>query len=196
MQAALDLSAAERPPLRVVAVGSDRDGTGAAARAAAAGLPVFTVRPAGYVDRAAWDRALADAVAVHDPDWLLLAGFLRLVGPEVLTRWPGRILNLHPALLPSFPGLHAVRDALAYGVRVTGTTLFLVDAGTDSGPVVAQRAVPVAPGDTEDVLHERIKEVERAMLTVYLPIVVGGGLALQGRHVRLGRDGLDDRRDR
>jgi phosphoribosylglycinamide formyltransferase-1 len=115
-------------------------------------------------DRAAWDRALAAAVAEHAPDLVVSAGFMRIVGPAVLDRFEGRLLNTHPALLPAFPGAHAVRDALAAGVAVTGATVHLVDAGVDTGPVLARREVPVQPGDDEATLHERIKTEERALL--------------------------------
>lgn len=116
-------------------------------------------------DRAAWDVALTDTVAEHAPDLVVLAGFMKLVGPAFLGVFGGRTLNTHPALSPAFPGMHAVRDALAHGVKVTGATLFVVDAGVDTGPIVAQVAVPVEPGDDETTLHDRIKTAERAMLT-------------------------------
>lgn len=184
LQAVLDLHVAGR--VEVAAVGVDRVGTGAQVRAEAAGVPVFCQRLAEHPDRAAWDDALAVAIGSYTPDWVLLAGFLRLVGPPVLTRFGGRLLNMHPALLPSFPGLHAPRDALAHGVKITGTTLFLVDAGTDSGPIVAQRAVAVLDGDTEESLHERIKHAERALLTEYVPLIAERGLTVTGREVRIG----------
>jgi formyltetrahydrofolate-dependent phosphoribosylglycinamide formyltransferase len=157
------LEAADDPayPARVVAVGSDRDAAGLR-HAARRGLPTFVVRLAG--DRADWDRALAAALAEHEPDLVVSAGFMRVVGPAVLARYEGRLVNTHPALLPAFPGAHAVRDALAAGVPVTGATVHLVDAGVDTGPVLAQREVPVEPGDDEATLHERIKTQERALL--------------------------------
>jgi phosphoribosylglycinamide formyltransferase-1 len=148
-------------PARVVAVGSDRDAEGLA-HAARRGLATFVVPLAA--DRAAWDRELAAAIAVHEPDLVVSAGFMRIVGPAVLDRYEGRLVNTHPALLPAFPGAHAVRDALAAGVPVTGATVHLVDAGVDTGPVLAQREVPVRPGDDEATLHERIKTQERALL--------------------------------
>jgi formyltetrahydrofolate-dependent phosphoribosylglycinamide formyltransferase len=147
----------------VVAVGSDRDADGLAS-ATRRGLPTFVVRPADAGDRPAWDRALAAAIAAHDPDLVVSAGFMRIVGPAVLERFEGRLVNTHPALLPAFPGAHAVRDALAAGVPVTGATVHLVDAGVDTGPVLAQREVPVQPGDDEATLHERIKTQERTLL--------------------------------
>jgi phosphoribosylglycinamide formyltransferase 1 len=159
------LAATDDPayPARVVAVGSDREAPGLR-HATRRGLPTFVVRPADAADRAAWDRALAGAVAAHEPDLVVSAGFMRIVGPAVLDRYEGRLVNTHPALLPAFPGAHAVRDALAAGVPVTGATVHLVDAGVDTGPVLAQREVPVEPGDDEATLHERIKTQERALL--------------------------------
>jgi phosphoribosylglycinamide formyltransferase-1 len=125
----------------VVAVGTDRDGVRALDRARAAGVEAFTVRPADHPDREAWDAALADALLRHEPDLVVCAGFMRILGRPVLDRFGGRVVNTHPALLPSFPGAHAVPDALAYGVKVTGVTVHLVDEGVDTGPVLAQAAV-------------------------------------------------------
>lgn len=184
LQAVLDLHVAGR--VRVAALGVDRPGTGAQDRAEAAGVPVFTCPFTGGALRSSWDGALTEAVAAHAPGWVLLSGLKRLVGPPLLDRFPGRVLNMHPALLPSFPGLHAARDALAHGVKITGTTMFLVDGGTDTGPIVAQRAVAVEAGDTEDTLHERIKDAERALLTEYVPLIAERGLTVTGREVRLG----------
>ncbi|WP_235950511.1 phosphoribosylglycinamide formyltransferase [Phycicoccus flavus] len=159
LQAVLDAADA---PVRVVAVGADRDGTGGLERAAARGLPTFVCRVPDFAVRAAWDEALARLVLDHAPDLVVSAGFMRILGPAVLDAV--RVVNTHPALLPSFPGAHAVRDALAHGVRVTGCTCHWVDAGVDTGPIIDQRAVRVEPGDTEDTLHERIKVAEREML--------------------------------
>lgn len=148
---------------QVVAVGADREAPGLAAPRER-GVPSFVVRPADSADRAAWDAALAHALAAHRPDLVVCAGFMRLIGPAVLAAFGGRIVNSHPSLLPAFPGAHAVRDALAAGVTVTGATVHLVDAGLDTGPVLAQTPVPVVPGDDEARLHERIKAVERELL--------------------------------
>lgn len=159
------LAAADDPgyPATVVAVGADREAAGLE-HARRRGIPTF-VRPVGdHVDRAAWDRALAEAIGAHEPDLVVSAGFMKILGPAVLGAFPGRLVNTHPALLPAFPGAHAVRDALAAGVRVTGSTVHHVDAGVDTGPVIAQREVPVLPGDDEATLHERIKDVERELL--------------------------------
>ncbi len=169
------LAATDDPayPATVVAVGSDRDAAGLG-HARRRGLPTF-VRPLGtHPDRAAWDRALAAAIAEHRPDLVVSAGFMKIVGPAVLDAFGGRLVNTHPALLPSFPGAHAVRDALAAGARVTGATVHLVDAGVDTGPVLAQREVPVLPDDDEDRLHERIKTAERQLLVETVARLVAG----------------------
>ncbi len=159
------LDAADDPayPATVVAVGADRDAPGLV-HARRRDLPTFVCRLGDHPDRAAWDRALAEAIGAHRPDLVVSAGFMKLVGPAVLGAFGGRLLNTHPALLPAFPGAHAVRDALAAGAEVTGSTVHWVDAGVDTGPVIAQREVPVLPGDDEAGLHERIKAVERTLL--------------------------------
>jgi formyltetrahydrofolate-dependent phosphoribosylglycinamide formyltransferase len=169
------LEAADRPgyPAQVVAVGADRDAPGLE-HARRRGLPTFTVALRDFPERAAWDAALADAIAAHRPDLVVSAGFMKIVGPAVLARYEGRLVNTHPALLPAFPGAHAVRDALAAGVEVTGSTVHLVDAGVDTGPVLARREVPVLPGDDEDRLHERIKAVERTLLVETVARLVTG----------------------
>ncbi len=160
------LAAADDPgyPAEVVAVGSDRADAAGLAAARARGLPTFVQPLRDHPDRAAWDRALAADLAAHRPDWVVCAGFMKLLGPAVLAAFADRVVNTHPALLPAFPGAHAVRDALAAGVTTTGTTVHLVDAGVDTGPVLTQRPVPVQPGDDEARLHERIKTVERELL--------------------------------
>jgi phosphoribosylglycinamide formyltransferase-1 len=160
------LTAAAEPgyPADVVAVGSDRADAPGLGNARARGLPVFAVPLRDHPDRAAWDRALAAELVALRPDWVVCAGFMKLLGPAVLSAFPGRVVNTHPALLPAFPGAHAVRDALAAGVTTTGATVHLVDAGVDTGPVLVQRPVPVHPGDDESRLHERIKTVERELL--------------------------------
>ena len=159
------LDAAEAPdyPARGGAGGADRDAPGLE-HARRRGLPTFVCARTDYPDRAAWDRALAAAIAAHEPALVVSAGFMKIVGPAVLDAFGGRLINTHPALLPAFPGAHAVRDALAAGVPVTGSTVHVVDAGVDTGPVLAQREVPVEPGDDEASLHERIKTVERQLL--------------------------------
>ena len=159
------LAATDDPayPAEVVVVGSDRDAEGLE-HARRRGIPTFTCAVADHPDRAAWDRALAAELGAFEPDLVVSAGFMKLVGPAVLGAFGGRLINTHPALLPAFPGAHAVRDALAAGVSVTGATVHVVDAGVDTGPVLTQRQVPVLPGDDEARLHERIKAVERELL--------------------------------
>jgi phosphoribosylglycinamide formyltransferase-1 len=169
----------------VVAVGTDRAGARALDRAQAAGVATFTVRPADHPDRSAWDVALADELQRHGPDLVVCAGFMRLLGRPVLERFPHRVLNTHPALLPAFPGAHAVPDALAYGVKVTGVTVHLVDEGVDTGPVIAQAAVPVLAGDTEQTLHARIQDVEQPLYVETVGRVARGGLTVEGRTVHL-----------
>lgn len=163
LQAVLDAIAVGRLQATVVAVGADRAAKGLA-RATAAGIDTFIVPLASGADRSRWDQQLADRVAGYEPDLVVSAGFMKLVGPRFLGRFEGRFINTHPALLPSFPGAHAVRDSLAAGVKVTGCTVFAVDAGIDTGPIIAQVAVPVQPGDDELSLHERIKVAERRLL--------------------------------
>jgi phosphoribosylglycinamide formyltransferase 1 len=149
---------------RIVAVGSDHTNAQALDRAVQAGIPTFLCRLKDQPDRASWDVALADAVAGHQPDLVVLAGFLKLVGPAFLQRFPDRVVNSHPSLLPSFPGLHAPADALAHGVKITGCTVFTVDEGVDTGAILAQAAVAVEPTDDVASLHERIKVAERTLL--------------------------------
>jgi len=186
LAALLDAHARPGYPARVVGVVSDRPDAGGLDVARAAGVATIVVRPGDFEDRAAWDAGLARAVAALDPAWVVCAGFMRILGPAFLAQHGGRVLNTHPALLPSFPGAHAVRDALAHGVAVTGATLHLVDAGVDTGPILAQRAVDVLPGDDEATLHERIKVVERAMLVDAVARVAEHGLVVEGNRPRLG----------
>ena len=172
---------------RVVGVVSDRPGIRGLELAQEAGIPTAVVSLKDFVDRAAWDEALAEAVAVFSPDYVVAAGFMKLVGAPFHARFGGRTLNTHPALLPSFPGAHGVRDALAYGVKVTGCSVIVVDEGVDSGPIVAQVAVVVEDGDDEESLHERIKVAERALLVDVVGRVAREGLVVEGRHARIGR---------
>ena len=164
LQALIDACRSPDYGVRVVAVGSDRPGAAGLARAEAAEIPTFVQSVADYPARPDWDRALTKEVAGYAPDLVVSAGFLKLLGPEFLDAVGGRTLNTHPALLPSFPGIHGPRDALAYGVKISGATVFLVDAGVDTGVVLAQAAVPVAEEDTVATLHERIKIAERELL--------------------------------
>jgi phosphoribosylglycinamide formyltransferase 1 len=183
--ASLLASATGDYPARIVAVGADRD-CPALGIAGEAAVPAFTVALRDHPDRSAWDAALTEAVAAHDPDLVVSAGFMKILGPHFLSRFPGRVLNTHPALLPAFPGAHAVADALAYGVRVTGCTVHLVDAGTDTGPVLAQRAVEVRDDDDEASLHERIKVIERQLLVEVLAALATRGVTWTGRKATMG----------
>jgi formyltetrahydrofolate-dependent phosphoribosylglycinamide formyltransferase len=184
LQALLD-AAGPNYPAQIVAVGADRTGTDGLRRAEDRGLPTFIVELAQHPDRTSWDAALTGAVAAYRPDLVVTAGFMKLVGPAFLTRFGGRVLNSHPALLPAFPGAHAVADALAHGVRVTGATVHLVDAGVDTGPILAQRAVEVLPDDTGERLHERIKVVERQLLVEVVADLARLGYTVIGRKVSL-----------
>jgi phosphoribosylglycinamide formyltransferase 1 len=186
LQALIDACGDPDYGAQVVAVGSDRDRINALARAERAGLPAFTVRLADYPAREDWDAALTKACAAHAPDLIVLAGFMKLVGQPFLDAFGGRCLNTHPALLPSFPGTHGVRDALAHGVKVTGCTVFIVDDGVDAGPIVAQASVPVADDDDEATLHERIKVAERSLLVATVGRMVREGWSVRGRKVRIG----------
>ncbi|UJW33447.1 phosphoribosylglycinamide formyltransferase [Saccharothrix sp. AJ9571] len=183
LQALLDESARSGFGATVVAVGADRGGIEALARADRAGVPYFTVRVADHPDRAAWDKALTEAVAAYRPDLVVSAGFMKILGQEFLARFGNRVVNTHPALLPSFPGMHAVADALAAGVKVTGSTVHFVDAGMDTGPIIAQEAVVVEESDTEDRLHERIKSVERRLLVDVVAKLCRAGCTVDGRKV-------------
>jgi phosphoribosylglycinamide formyltransferase-1 len=172
-------------PARVVAVGTDRD-CRALEVAADAGLPAYTVRLGDYPDRAAWDVAVTEATAQHQPDLVVSAGFMKILGAQFLSRFLGRVVNTHPALLPAFPGAHAVPDALAYGVRVTGCTVHLVDAGVDTGPILAQEPISVLDDDDETSLHERIKVVERRLLVDVLAAMATRGVTWTGRKAAMG----------
>ena len=164
LQALLDAQSDPSYPSEVVGVVSDRRNAPALARAISCGVPAESVVLSDFADRAAWDRALGETVVAHRPDLVVLAGFMKILGPVFLQRLPGRVINTHPALLPAFPGAHAVRDALDAGVPVTGASVIWVDEGIDTGEVIAQVEVPVLPEDDEAALHERIKVVERQML--------------------------------
>lgn len=174
LQALIDAVQSETLDVAIAAVGSDVPGVMALTRAEDAGILVFVQEPMAYATRDDWNAALTERVASFAPDWVVSAGFMRILGPEFVDAFAGRILNTHPALLPSFPGAHAVRDALAHGVKVTGCTVHLVDHGVDTGPIIAQRAVEVLPDDDEATLHERIKIVERELLVQTLAALTGG----------------------
>ncbi|MCG7607714.1 MULTISPECIES: phosphoribosylglycinamide formyltransferase [Mycobacterium] len=183
--ASLLAAAGDDYPARVVAVGTDRN-CAALDIAASAGVPSYTVRLGDHPDREAWDAALTAATAEHEPDLVVSAGFMKILGGQFLSGFPGRVVNTHPALLPAFPGAHAVPEALAYGVRVTGCTVHLVDSGMDTGPILAQQAVEVLDDDTEETLHERIKVVERRLLVDVLAALATRGVTWTGRKATIG----------
>jgi phosphoribosylglycinamide formyltransferase-1 len=169
--------------VRIVAVAADRNSATGLAHAVEAGVPTFVQRISDHPDRDAWDRSLTDRTADYQPDLVVSAGFLKLVGPRFLERFKGRYINTHNALLPAFPGMHGPGDALRYGVKVAGATLFVVDAGVDSGPILAQVSVPVLDDDTEQTLTERIKVAERAQLVEQVSLMARHGWTIQGRRV-------------
>jgi len=171
----------------VCGVVADRDGISGLERAAEAAIPAVVLPLDAFADRGDWDRAVAAAIAGFEPDLVVSAGFMRLLGAAVLDRFP--VVNTHPALLPAFPGAHAVRDAIAYGVSVTGCTVHWVDSGVDTGPILAQRAVEVLEGDDEASLHERIKQIERPLLVEVVGRLAREGWTIDGRKTRFGRDG-------
>lgn len=186
LQHLIDALADGSAQAQIVAVGADRPDTKAASRAESAGIETFVCRVGDFADRSGWDEALTATCLSYRPDLIVCAGFMKLFGPRFLAEYSGRCINSHPALLPSFPGMHGVRDALEYGVKVTGCTIFLVDAGIDSGPVVAQAAVPVRPDDDEETLTERVKTAERALLVQTVTSMLGKGWSVSGRRVTIG----------
>ncbi|MFF8838546.1 phosphoribosylglycinamide formyltransferase [Streptomyces sp. NPDC015130] len=187
LQALLDAIAADPEGFgaEIVAVGADRDGIVGLERAERAGLPTYVCRVKDHATREEWDRALTEATAAYEPDLVVSAGFMKIVGKEFLARFGGRVVNTHPALLPSFPGAHGVRDALAYGAKVTGCTVHFVDDGVDTGPIIAQGVVEVRDEDDESALHERIKEVERSLLVEVVGRLARHGYRIEGRKVTI-----------
>ncbi|MGB3258822.1 MAG: phosphoribosylglycinamide formyltransferase [Ornithinimicrobium sp.] len=188
LQALIDAEEDTDYGVEIAAVGADRDDIEGLHRAERAGLPTFVSKVTDYPDRAAWDAALAHELGrwlsphpERPQRWVITAGFMKVLGPQVLDAFT--VLNSHPALLPSFPGAHAVHDALARGARITGATVHFVDEGVDTGPIVAQRAVPVRSDDTKDVLHERIKVVERDLLVRTVHRVLNPGSSPSPRKV-------------
>ena len=186
LQALIDACADPAYGARIVAVGADREGVEGLARAERAGIPTFVRRLREFPDRDAWDAEMMAVVSGYDPDVVVLAGFMKLLGPAYLRELGARTVNTHPALSPSFPGMQGPADALAYGVKITGCTLFVIDDGVDTGPIVAQTAVPVEDGDTVESLHERIKVAERAMLVDAVGRLAREGFTIDGRAVRFG----------
>lgn len=187
LQALLDAAAEPDYPARVVAVIADRDCFGLR-RAEKVSVPTQVIAPADSADRAAWNDRLIKAVADHSPNWVVSAGFMRILGPAFVGEFAGQVVNTHPALLPSFPGHRAVADALAYGARVSGSTIHIVDEGVDTGPILAQEAVPVRDDDTRESLHERIKAVERRLLVDVVAGIAEHGVTIEGRKARIARE--------
>ncbi|WP_344460032.1 phosphoribosylglycinamide formyltransferase [Kitasatospora kazusensis] len=188
LQALIDAVADPAYGAVIVAVGADRDGIAGLERAERAGLPSFVHRVKDFPGRADWDHALTAAVQGYEPDLVVTAGFMKILGPEFIAAFAGRIVNTHPALLPAFPGAHGVTDALAYGVKVTGCTVHLVDAGVDTGPIIAQGVVEVTDADHADggdALHERIKTVERQLLVEVVGRLAREGHRIEDRKVRI-----------
>lgn len=185
LQALLDACADPAYGAQVVAVGADRDGITGLDRAKHANVPTFVHRVKDHTERADWDAALTASVASYEPDLVISAGFLKLVGEKFLAAFGDRYINTHNALLPGFPGIHGPRDALEYGVKVAGATLFFVDGGVDTGPIIAQVVVPVLDDDTEDTLTERIKDVERRQLVDAVGRLVREGWTITGRKVTI-----------
>ena len=176
---------ARSPHFQIIGVLADREDAYALQRASSAGIPSRIVSPPEFSDRETWNGALVEAIREWAPDWIVCAGFMRILGPAVLEVFAGRIVNSHPALLPAFAGAHGVRDALDYGVRVTGCTIHLVDGGVDTGPILAQEAVAVSPDDDEASLHERIKIVERRLLLEITENLSRYGCTVDGRKVTI-----------
>jgi phosphoribosylglycinamide formyltransferase-1 len=183
LQAILDAIDAGRCPARVAVVVSDRAEAAALDRARRAGIEAVHVEPQAGGDRAAFDHAIAAVLAKHDVELVCLAGYMRLLSPAFVAAYRHRILNVHPALLPAFPGLHAQRQALAHGVKVTGATIHFVDDGTDTGPIVLQAAVPVREDDTEASLSARIRAEEHRLFPEAIRLYAEGRLAVEGRRV-------------
>jgi phosphoribosylglycinamide formyltransferase-1 len=186
MQALAHATADPAYGARIGAVISDRPDAAGLDIAAEAGIPTAVVAVKDFPDRTTWDVALARTIASFSPDLVVHAGFMKIVGAPSLAQFGGRMVNTHPALLPSFPGAHGVRDALAAGVKVTGCTVIVVDEGIDTGPIVAQAAVQVRDNDTESSLHERIKSVERDLVVATVGTMVRDGWRVDGRIVTLG----------
>jgi phosphoribosylglycinamide formyltransferase-1 len=185
LQALIDATADPSYGVLIAAVGADRDDIEGLSRARRAGIPTFVCRVADFATRGEWDAALTAQVAAYRPRLVVLAGFMKLTGEAFLGRFGGRAVNTHPALSPSFPGMHGPAEALDYGVKVTGCTLFVVDSGIDTGPIVAQTPVSVHDEDTVATLHERIKTAERQMLVDYVGRMVRDGFSVTERKVTI-----------
>lgn len=167
----------------VVVVGSDQPDCLGLERARRAGIPAVGVALGDHPDRSTWERRLVEELEAHSPDLVVLAGFMRVVSADFLARWPQRVVNIHPSLLPAFGGAHGVRDALEYGVKVTGSTVHIVDEEVDHGPIIAQEPVHVEAEDDVDRLHERIKEVEHRLLPACVKLLCHDRVRIEGRRV-------------
>jgi phosphoribosylglycinamide formyltransferase-1 len=186
LQAILDAVARGALDARVRCVVSNKSDAPALERAQRAGVPALSISHKAFATREAFDEAVLASLREHGVEWVVLAGFMRVITPSFLRAWGGRVLNVHPALLPSFPGVNALGQALAHGVKVTGCTVHFVDEGVDSGPIIAQRAVPVLDGDDEATLGARVHEAEHELLVSVLGDVAAGRV---GPHVRPARGG-------
>jgi phosphoribosylglycinamide formyltransferase-1 len=191
MAAVLEAIAAGRCDAQVRAVISDRSSAMGLERARAAGVETRVLRIADYPDRDQWNLALADAIASYEPALIVLAGFMRVLATSFVTRFAGRIINIHPALLPLFPGTDGPAQALAAGVRVSGCTVHVADAGVDTGPIIAQAVVPVVDGDDVERLHARIQRAEHRLLPAVIHAVARGDIELGGG-VRVAPRCVDD----
>lgn len=193
LQAVLDGCLAGGIPAKVAVVVSNRPGAAALDRARAKGISAVTISHRGYGKwpeaKAAYEQDLVKVLREHDVELVVCAGYDRLAGDTLIEAFPGRIINIHPALLPSFPGLHAQADALTYGVKVTGATVFFVDPTVDGGPVIAQEAVPVEEGDTVETLSARILKAEHRILPLAITLIAQGRTAIEGRRVRVQTSG-------
>jgi phosphoribosylglycinamide formyltransferase 1 len=185
LQALLDACAAKDFPAEVSVVLSNVGEAFALERAQRANVPSVVLDPRDYPTRAQYDLSLVAALQANGVELVCLAGFMRLLGPDFLRAFPGRVLNIHPALLPAFPGLHGPRQAIAHGVKIAGCTVHLVDEGLDSGPILAQAAVPVLPDDDEQTLAARILEQEHRLYPLAVRALAEGRIALAGRRVRV-----------
>ncbi len=185
LQAILDACREGRIPGQVAVVISDRADAFGLERARRAGVEAVHIDPAAYPTRTAFDEALVERLQAHAVDLVCLAGYMRLVRRPMLTAFPNRILNIHPSLLPAFPGLDAQRQALEYGVKVAGCTVHFVTAGVDEGPIVLQAAVPVLEGDTVEDLRARIQAEEHRIYPEAVRLFAEGRLAVEGRRVRI-----------
>lgn len=167
----------------LVHVFADRPGAKGLDRAAAAGIPATAVPSADYGSRKEWEAALVEAVATVSPDLVVLAGFMKILSGDFVNRWP--TVNVHPSLLPAFPGAKAPEEAIAWGVKVSGVTVHFVDEIVDHGPIIAQEAVTVEPGDTADTLHARIQAVEHRLMPNAVRMICQGRVTIDGRHTRI-----------